>query len=201
MPLPAGNHHHRAVLDHFRRHEAGAVVADQHIPGAREVEAKRQRGPQIRRSPLMGASTAPGAAWNRLPRAAAASFEPQTPTGFRRKQRQCATVDKPVRGEGTTLLACADCLRGIVSAMPTRSSKPRDANQAAKHILDQLTGDEPREPAPAPPPAKNPAAVALGRLGGKKGGAARAAALSPRKRKEIAKKAAAARWSKLPDNT
>jgi hypothetical protein len=41
---------------------------------------------------------------------------------------------------------------------------------------------------------KNPAAVALGRMGGLKGGKARAAALSPRKRKQIAKKAAAARW-------
>lgn len=79
--------------------------------------------------------------------------------------------------------------------MPTRSSKPhRDANQAAKHILDQLTGDAPREEPPAPAPAKNAAAVALGRLGGKKGGAARAAALSPKKRSAIAKKAAAARW-------
>ncbi len=41
---------------------------------------------------------------------------------------------------------------------------------------------------------KNPAAVALGKLGGAKGGAARAAALSPAKRKAIAKKAARARW-------
>lgn len=78
--------------------------------------------------------------------------------------------------------------------MPTRSSKPRDANQAAKHILDQLTGDAPREPKPAPPPVKNAAAVALGRLGGKKGGAARALALTPEQRSEIAKKAAAKRW-------
>ena len=43
---------------------------------------------------------------------------------------------------------------------------------------------------------KNPAAVALGRLGGKKGGKARAAALTPERRKEIAKKAAEKRWSK-----
>lgn len=43
---------------------------------------------------------------------------------------------------------------------------------------------------------KNQAAVMLGRLGGKKGGPARAAKLSPRKRKAIAKKAAQARWSK-----
>ena len=77
--------------------------------------------------------------------------------------------------------------------MPTRSSKPRDANQAAKHILDQLTGDAPKE---EPPPIKNAAAVALGRLGGVKGGVARAAKLSPKKRSAIAKKAAAARWSK-----
>lgn len=78
--------------------------------------------------------------------------------------------------------------------MPTRSSKPhRDANQAAKHILDQLTGDAPKEE-PPPAPVKNPAAVALGSLGGKKGGAARAKALTPEQRSAIAKKAAAKRW-------
>ena len=76
--------------------------------------------------------------------------------------------------------------------MPTRSSKPhRDANQMAKHILDQLTGDAPKE---KPPPVKNAAAVALGKLGGMKGGAARAKALTPEQRSEIAKKAAAKRW-------
>lgn len=79
------------------------------------------------------------------------------------------------------------------AAMPTRSSKPRDANQAAKHILDQLIGDAPRG---GPPPEKNAAAVALGKLGGKKGGVARAAKLSPKKRSAIAKKAAVARWKK-----
>ena len=85
--------------------------------------------------------------------------------------------------------------------MPTRSSTPRDANQAARRILDQLTGDEPREPEPAPPPEKNAAAVALGRLGGKKGGAARAAALTPEQRSEIAKKAAAGRWGAVKRKT
>ncbi len=49
---------------------------------------------------------------------------------------------------------------------------------------------------PVAPLEKNPAAVTLGRLGGLKGGAARAAALTPRKRSAIAKKAAAARWKK-----
>lgn len=49
---------------------------------------------------------------------------------------------------------------------------------------------------PPPDPNKNPAAVTLGRLGGLKGGKARAASLSPAKRKAIAKKAAAARWKR-----
>jgi hypothetical protein len=79
--------------------------------------------------------------------------------------------------------------------MPTR--KPRDANQAAKHILDQLLGDAPKEE-PPPAPVKNKAAVALGRLGGKKGGAARAAVLTPDERSAIARKAAKARWLAKP---
>lgn len=47
-------------------------------------------------------------------------------------------------------------------------------------------------------PEKNPAAVSLGRIGGLKGGKARAAALSARKRSAIAKKAAKARWKSKP---
>ena len=79
--------------------------------------------------------------------------------------------------------------------MPKRSSKPRkqkDPFQLARSILDAV--DPTAEPKPDNPPAKNPAAVALGRLGGLKGGKARAAKLSPAKRKAIAKKAAAKRW-------
>ena len=82
--------------------------------------------------------------------------------------------------------------------MPDRSSKPKkpqgpkDANQLAYGILGALTGGV----ALPDEPAKNPAAVALGKLGGAKGGPARAAALSPAKKKKIAKKAAAARWKK-----
>jgi hypothetical protein len=76
--------------------------------------------------------------------------------------------------------------------MPKRSSKP-DVNQIAADILRAATG----EPEPLTPKGtKNPAAVALGRLGGLRGGKARAAKLSKSKRAEIAKKAAAARWSK-----
>lgn len=73
--------------------------------------------------------------------------------------------------------------------MPKRSSKKKP--------------DEPKqEPAATPTPeagaegGKNPAAVALGRLGGKKGGPARAKKLTKEQRAKIARKAAAARWKK-----
>lgn len=80
--------------------------------------------------------------------------------------------------------------------MPDRSkTRPRDPNELAHRVFLESIGEAPKT---APPviKAKNPAAVALGRLGGLKGGAARAAALSPRKRSQIAAKAAAKRWGK-----
>jgi hypothetical protein len=72
--------------------------------------------------------------------------------------------------------------------MPKRSSKPEteDTNQIAARVTREATGE--------PVPEKNPAAVALGRLGGLKGGKARAASLSAAERSAIAKKAAAKRW-------
>jgi hypothetical protein len=73
----------------------------------------------------------------------------------------------------------------------SKPKRPRDVNQLAKFIVATATGNAP--PAPAER-EKNPAAVALGKLGGAKGGKARAAALSPQKRRAIAKKAAASRW-------
>jgi hypothetical protein len=80
--------------------------------------------------------------------------------------------------------------------MPNQSSKkpkrPRDLNLLAKKIVDLATEGE----APPPPDEKNPHAVALGRLGGQKGGKARAEKLTPEERKEIARKAAKARWEK-----
>lgn len=72
--------------------------------------------------------------------------------------------------------------------MPRRSSKPRDLNALAARIVAEATGEPVDD-------GKNPAAVALGRLGGQKGGKARAAKLTPDRRREIAKKAAAARWA------
>jgi hypothetical protein len=79
--------------------------------------------------------------------------------------------------------------------MPTRSSKkrPRDLNKLAASIVADTTGTAPS----VPDDGKNPAAVALGRLGGQKGGKARAAKLSAKRRSQIAKKAALARWSKV----
>jgi len=81
--------------------------------------------------------------------------------------------------------------------MPKRSSKREDSNQTAHRTLLEAIGEKPKTPAvPAPDPKKNPAAVALGRLGGLKGGKARAKSLSPAKRKAIAKTAAKKRWGK-----
>jgi hypothetical protein len=75
----------------------------------------------------------------------------------------------------------------------TRKQRPRDTNQLAKRIVDIATGDEPERD---PDEGKDPAAVSLGRRGGLKGGKARAAKLSPARKRQIAKAAANARWKK-----
>jgi hypothetical protein len=78
-----------------------------------------------------------------------------------------------------------------------RLPRPRDPIQLGKLMVDIATGQvKDRVQEAAPDPTKNPAAVALGKLGGAKGGAARAAKLTPEQRQEIAKKAAAKRWGK-----
>jgi len=75
--------------------------------------------------------------------------------------------------------------------MPDRSRKrPRDLNALAAQIVGEATG----EALPEPESTKDPAAVSLGRRGGLKGGPARAAKLTPKRRSQIAKKAAQARW-------
>lgn len=71
--------------------------------------------------------------------------------------------------------------------MPKRSSKA-DFAQNALRVVEGAVGE------PLKPPEKNPAAVALGKLGGLKGGAARAASMSSERRSEIAKAAAMKRW-------
>lgn len=70
---------------------------------------------------------------------------------------------------------------------------PRDANQRAHLIVQMAAGEAPPMPKER---EKNPAAVALGRLGGAKGGRARAEALSKARRRQISKAAALARWRK-----
>jgi hypothetical protein len=80
------------------------------------------------------------------------------------------------------------CALKHIGDMPKRSSNgARDLNQLAAAIVAASTDGE---------MTKNPAAVALGRLGGLIGGKARAASLSKKKRSEIAKKAAESRWKK-----
>ena len=71
--------------------------------------------------------------------------------------------------------------------------KHLDFCQLAKAVVDAAT-DETEQP--EEPDTRNPAAVTLGRLGGLKGGRARADKLTPEQRREIAKKAAAKRWGK-----
>lgn len=75
--------------------------------------------------------------------------------------------------------------------MRKRSRKKTDAAQNALRVVETATG------APLVPESpKNPHAVVLGRKGGKVGGLARAAAMTPKQRSESARKAAKARWSK-----
>jgi len=81
--------------------------------------------------------------------------------------------------------------------MPNRSRKrkPRDINALAKSITDEATGEAPPvEEAKPEDEGKNPAAVALGRLGGLKGGKARAKKMTKKQRSEAARNAAKARW-------
>lgn len=76
--------------------------------------------------------------------------------------------------------------------MPKRKRNPTDPNLLARAVVEAAIG-EPLATKPAK--GKNPAAVALGRLGGLKGGPARAKKLSAKQRTEIARKAAKSRWN------
>jgi len=90
--------------------------------------------------------------------------------------------------------------------MHRRSSK-RDVAQNALRVVEEAIGAPltvgPKKPIrfPTRPKKKNPAAVALGKLGGQKGGRARAAKLSPEARKAIAQHAAQARWAKAEEGS
>ncbi len=77
-----------------------------------------------------------------------------------------------------------------------KPKRPRDTNQLAKLVVDLSVGDAEEE---NPNEGKDPAAVALGRKGGLKGGKARASRLTAAQRSEIARLAAQARWKKTDD--
>ena len=81
--------------------------------------------------------------------------------------------------------------------MPDRSRKSRDVNELARQIVDEAVGDAPKLD---PNEGKDPAAVALGRKGGLKGGKARAAKMTAKERSEAARKAAQARWAQHPSS-
>jgi hypothetical protein len=70
--------------------------------------------------------------------------------------------------------------------------RPRDVNELARQVVDEATGAKRKYD---PDEGKDPAAVALGRKGGLKGGKARAAKMTPEERSEAARKAALSRWS------
>ena len=83
--------------------------------------------------------------------------------------------------------------------MPTRSSTGKDHDFAtvAGRVVEQAIGEHlDGTPLDDPNKGKNPAAVALGKLGGAKGGKARAKKLTPEQRTDIARIAASARWKK-----
>jgi hypothetical protein len=78
--------------------------------------------------------------------------------------------------------------------MVKKAKLPTDTNKRAKSIVDIATGED-SSGVQQTDPIKAAAAI-LGRAGGLKGGKARAKSLTPKRRKEIAKKASAARWKK-----
>jgi hypothetical protein len=86
-------------------------------------------------------------------------------------------------------------------ARPTREGTPHDFTVVARRVVEQAIGEKlDGSPLDDPDAGKNPAAVALGKLGGAKGGHARAQTLSAKRRSQIARAAAKARWAKSDDS-
>lgn len=82
--------------------------------------------------------------------------------------------------------------------MPKRSRKkrPTDIHELARAIVDEATGNTPEEQPSLETPPKTPHSQALGKLGGRKGGPARAAKLTPEQRGDISREAVQHRWSR-----
>jgi hypothetical protein len=84
--------------------------------------------------------------------------------------------------------------------MPRKKKRDHDFSVTAFRVVQKATGQVEHKSEPSEPESmdgKNPHAVALGRLGGLKGGRARTEKLTPERRKEIARKAAQSRWAKI----
>ncbi len=108
----------------------------------------------------------------------------------RRSGRKVSGNDRATGGPQRTLRSLC---------MQNRSSRSGDLNALAASIVDDATNETPRPESPEP--EKDPAAVALGRRGGLKGGRARAERLTPEQRSEAGRKAARARWGTARDDT
>ena len=81
--------------------------------------------------------------------------------------------------------------------MPKRKAKEHDFTVVARRVVEKAIGEHlDGTPLEDPDAGKNPHAVEIGKIGGQKGGKARAAKLSPKRRKEIARRAAEKRWEK-----
>ncbi len=104
---------------------------------------------------------------------------------------------KPPKQKDTQQLARSVLDRIAPDAEPQTPKKkpPRPVKKQDATDLDRADSEGMAQPQGKRPKKKNPAAVALGRLGGAKGGKARAAKLTPEQRAEIAKKAAKSRWN------
>jgi hypothetical protein len=89
---------------------------------------------------------------------------------------------------------------GMPERSRTRRKRPRDPNELAKFVLDIATGEREDVRSTRADDNKNPAAVALGRLGGLKGGRSRSEKMSPEERSRIARLAAQSRWGKRNGN-
>jgi hypothetical protein len=81
--------------------------------------------------------------------------------------------------------------------MPSRSGKEHDFTVIARKVVEQAIGEQLNgKPLTNPNEGKNPKAISRGRIGGLRGGPARAKKLSAKRKKQIAKKAAKSRWKK-----
>jgi hypothetical protein len=108
--------------------------------------------------------------------------------------KKCTThgLERNIKGNRSTEYVSA-LVRRILGTMAKGKQGPEDFAQAAFRVVRTALGEIPKEEPPES--GKDPAAVALGRKGGLKGGKARAANMTPEERSEAARKAVQSRWS------